>query len=274
MLGFLNDYPHRHAGFQIRGFDGFRSRLRASSTHPTDSYPACRAIGWMDEARRNPTQPIIHGGGLTSSACAGRLHAGLCRPCLLLELVRLSGAILRNLDQGRGGGLDPGRAGRGGWSWYSGAAGWLYRARLEALLGLILRGGELEISACRPIGQAAMCVFAAAKPVTGFGWKTPPECSEAGRRSPWTDCRSKAIVCPCRTMVEPMRFVCNCAVRALDRNNATGCPAGSQSVAASRRTPNRRRLVRILHQGDRRPPWCNTRVRAWTATTQPQISVA
>jgi len=40
--------------------------------------------------------------------------------------------------------------GRGGWSWYSGAAAWLYRAGLEALLGLKLRDGQLEIDPCLP----------------------------------------------------------------------------------------------------------------------------
>lgn len=40
--------------------------------------------------------------------------------------------------------------GRGGWTWYSGAAGWLYRAGIEALLGLKQRGDELELSPCLP----------------------------------------------------------------------------------------------------------------------------
>jgi len=40
--------------------------------------------------------------------------------------------------------------GRGGWSWYTGAAAWLYRAGMEALLGLRRRGDELEISPCLP----------------------------------------------------------------------------------------------------------------------------
>ncbi len=30
--------------------------------------------------------------------------------------------------------------GRGGWSWYTGSAGWLYRLMLETLLGLTLEG--------------------------------------------------------------------------------------------------------------------------------------
>ena len=30
-------------------------------------------------------------------------------------------------------------AGRGGWSWYTGASGWMYRAVLEEILGIKLR---------------------------------------------------------------------------------------------------------------------------------------
>ncbi|MBV9620088.1 MAG: glycosyl transferase [Gammaproteobacteria bacterium] len=44
----------------------------------------------------------------------------------------------------------PGPAGRGGWSWYTGAAGWLYRAGLEAILGLRMQGEEITISPCVP----------------------------------------------------------------------------------------------------------------------------
>lgn len=36
-------------------------------------------------------------------------------------------------------------AGRGGWTWYSGSAGWLYRAGIEAVLGFDLRGNRLFI---------------------------------------------------------------------------------------------------------------------------------
>jgi cyclic beta-1,2-glucan synthetase len=36
--------------------------------------------------------------------------------------------------------------GRGGWSWYTGSAAWLYRAALETLLGLSVRQGELSLS--------------------------------------------------------------------------------------------------------------------------------
>src|SRR3546814_11687976 len=41
--------------------------------------------------------------------------------------------------------------GRGGWTWYSGAAGWLYRTGVEALLGLKRHGDELEVAPCLPL---------------------------------------------------------------------------------------------------------------------------
>jgi cyclic beta-1,2-glucan synthetase len=40
--------------------------------------------------------------------------------------------------------------GRGGWTWYTGAAGWMYRIAIEWLLGLRLRGNSLSLSPCVP----------------------------------------------------------------------------------------------------------------------------
>src|SRR6202034_1124821 len=40
--------------------------------------------------------------------------------------------------------------GRGGWTWYTGSAGWLYRAGIEAVLGLRLRGVVLTLAPCIP----------------------------------------------------------------------------------------------------------------------------
>ena len=39
---------------------------------------------------------------------------------------------------------------RGGWSWYTGAAGWMYRLTLETLLGLQLEVDQLRITPCIP----------------------------------------------------------------------------------------------------------------------------
>nr|WP_242518249.1 MULTISPECIES: glucoamylase family protein [Thiorhodovibrio] len=40
--------------------------------------------------------------------------------------------------------------GRGGWTWYTGSAGWMYRLILESLLGLHLEGDSLRIAPCLP----------------------------------------------------------------------------------------------------------------------------
>ena len=42
--------------------------------------------------------------------------------------------------------------GRGGWTWYTGSASWMYRAGLEYILGFRLRGGKLKIDPCIPRG--------------------------------------------------------------------------------------------------------------------------
>jgi len=44
----------------------------------------------------------------------------------------------------------PPHTGRGGWTWYTGSAGWMYRVGLEAILGLTRRGGALHIDPCIP----------------------------------------------------------------------------------------------------------------------------
>jgi cyclic beta-1,2-glucan synthetase len=40
--------------------------------------------------------------------------------------------------------------GRGGWTWYTGSAGWLYRAGLEAILGFRVQGEVLCLAPCIP----------------------------------------------------------------------------------------------------------------------------
>jgi cyclic beta-1,2-glucan synthetase len=42
--------------------------------------------------------------------------------------------------------------GRGGWTWYTGSASWLYRAGLESMLGCRVRGATLELDPCIPRG--------------------------------------------------------------------------------------------------------------------------
>jgi len=40
--------------------------------------------------------------------------------------------------------------GRGGWTWYTGSAGWMYRAGLESILGFHLRNKDLFVDPCIP----------------------------------------------------------------------------------------------------------------------------
>jgi cellobiose phosphorylase len=42
--------------------------------------------------------------------------------------------------------------GRGGWTWYTGSAGWMYRLVVESLLGLTLEADRLRFAPCLPPG--------------------------------------------------------------------------------------------------------------------------
>jgi len=45
---------------------------------------------------------------------------------------------------------EPPHVGRGGWTWYTGSAGWMYRAGLEWMLGVRLHGTRLVVDPCIP----------------------------------------------------------------------------------------------------------------------------
>ncbi len=44
----------------------------------------------------------------------------------------------------------PGRIGQGGWSWYTGSAAWMYRAWVEEILGMQVRGDQMRINPVIP----------------------------------------------------------------------------------------------------------------------------
>jgi cellobiose phosphorylase len=46
--------------------------------------------------------------------------------------------------------LNPQHVGRGGWTWYTGSAGWMYRLITESLLGLYLEVDQLRFAPCLP----------------------------------------------------------------------------------------------------------------------------
>jgi len=45
---------------------------------------------------------------------------------------------------------EPPHVGRGGWTWYTGSSGWLYRAGMEWMLGFRVRGASLTMDPCIP----------------------------------------------------------------------------------------------------------------------------
>ena len=44
----------------------------------------------------------------------------------------------------------PRHVGRGGWTWYTGSAGWMQRAGVESILGLRIEVGALRLDPCIP----------------------------------------------------------------------------------------------------------------------------
>jgi cellobiose phosphorylase len=52
----------------------------------------------------------------------------------------------------------PPHTGRGGWTWYTGSAGWMYRLITESLLGLRLEVDKLHVEPCLPAGWGAFTI--------------------------------------------------------------------------------------------------------------------
>jgi len=60
----------------------------------------------------------------------------------------------------------PPHEGRGGWTWYTGAAGWMHRAGVEGILGIRREGEVLILDPCIPAewpGFEARVVLGAAR---------------------------------------------------------------------------------------------------------------
>ncbi len=68
----------------------------------------------------------------------------------------------------------PPHAGRGGWSWYTGSAGWLYRAGVESILGLRGRGDHFIVDPCVPSAWTEFSIT----------WKHGDATYEIGVRNP------------------------------------------------------------------------------------------
>jgi cyclic beta-1,2-glucan synthetase len=76
----------------------------------------------------------------------------------------------------------PPHAGRGGWSWYTGSAGWMYRAGIESILGLRRRGDTFIVDPCIPSSW----------PEYRITWRFLESCYEITVSNPARKCRGVA----------------------------------------------------------------------------------
>ena len=113
--------------------------------------------GYLPGIRENGAQ-YTHAALWTALACArlgnGDRAAALMRMLNPLARTRTSEDVRRYATEPYVIAGDvyaaPGHEGRGGWSWYTGAASWSYRAALEGILGFEKRGARLRFDPCIP----------------------------------------------------------------------------------------------------------------------------
>jgi cyclic beta-1,2-glucan synthetase len=91
--------------------------------------------------------------------------------------------------------------GRGGWTWYTGAAGWLHRAAMESIMGLHLQAHELWFTPCLPLhwpraeitlvraGHRLRCVLVRAEPQAALAGEPGPDVRllRVGERLRWAE---------------------------------------------------------------------------------------
>jgi cyclic beta-1,2-glucan synthetase len=85
----------------------------------------------------------------------------------------------------------PPYAGRGGWTWYTGAAGWLHRAAVESILGLHLQAHELWFTPCLPLHwpRAGITLVRGERRIRCVLVRTDPKAVLAGEAAPGVEVR-------------------------------------------------------------------------------------
>jgi len=125
--GYIQAYPpgvrenggqYAHAGVWALMAQAELARAGPASDAATDR--PYRYFTWLSPAHRSahPTQGLAY--GLEPYVMAGDVYT------------------------------QPPHVGRGGWSWYTGAAAWMHRAAIESLFGLRLEAQELHFLPCLP----------------------------------------------------------------------------------------------------------------------------
>ena len=149
--------------------------------------------------------------------------------------------------------------GRGGWTWYTGSAGWMYRLIVESLLGLRLEGDKLRIAPCLPVDlddvRAAVPLSRDGLPHHGHanGRRRQRAAGERGR------CRcARATGCTSSTIGRTTASRSRCIVHAMQtsempdagRHDRTRTDGVGDGAAARRRGPcvRRARCSRERHR--------------------------
>ena len=83
--------------------------------------------------------------------------------------------------------------GRAGWTWYTGAAGWMYRAGLENILGLRRAGDVLQMNPCIPSTWKDFKIT----------WRNGSTCYEISVSNPERRCRGIAEATLDESPVDP-----------------------------------------------------------------------
>jgi cyclic beta-1,2-glucan synthetase len=65
----------------------------------------------------------------------------------------------------------PPHTGRGGWTWYTGSAGWMYRVGIEAILGITMKRGAIHVDPCIPRAWPGFEVMFAAPHARGTTYR-------------------------------------------------------------------------------------------------------
>ena len=87
----------------------------------------------------------------------------------------------------------PDKAGRGGWTWYTGSAGWLYRAAVESILGIQKEGDRLidQARAAQPLGRLFGDVATWLARHTASRSVRKPEAEKSTHRGRWCAARRR-----------------------------------------------------------------------------------
>ena len=99
--------------------------------------------------------------------------------------------------------------GRGGWTWYTGSAGWMYRLLIETLLGVNLEGDQLRLTPSLPgSGAPSPSTTAIGKPLTTFASPGSRAPLRVAADYPSTVRRSLVISSPCWTTTVIILWKC------------------------------------------------------------------